>query len=106
MTEEKKPEWVTMKPAELEKIVIELAKQGESPAKIGTILRDKHGVPKAKLLGKKISKILEENKIEFKTENKALVENVKNLEEHKKKHKHDYTAARSIAKKLWILNKA
>lgn len=105
MVEEKKPEWVTMKPAELEKIVVELAKQGETPAKIGVILRDKYGVPKAKLLGKKISKILKENKIEVKSEKNVLLKKIKVLEQHREKHKHDYTASCSLSKKIWTVNK-
>lgn len=103
--EEKKPEWVTIKPAELEKIIVELAKQGETPAKIGMILRDKHGIPKAKLLGKRISQILKEKNIKIKTEKEKLTEETHKLEQHKAKHKHDYTATRAMTKKLWILNK-
>ncbi len=105
MEEEKNPVWVTMKSAELEKIVVELAKQGETPAKIGIILRDKHGVPKAKLLGKRISQIMKENEIKFKTEKDSLKEKMQKLEQHKAKHKHDYTATRSLTKKRWVLNK-
>ena len=103
--EEKKSEWVTIKPAELEKIVVELGKQGETPAKIGTILRDKHGVPKAKLLGKKIAEILNEHKIKIKTEKEVVLEKMKKLEAHQLKHKHDYTATRSLTKKRWVINK-
>lgn len=105
MAEEKKPDWITMKPAELEKIVVKLAEQGETPAKIGIILRDKHGVPKAKLLGKKISKILKDNKIEIKSHKEQTIEKIKKLEKHRKTHIHDYTSARSLTKKLWVVNK-
>src|SRR5262245_10449620 len=63
-----KPSWVKMKSEELEKIVVDLAKKGESPAKIGLILRDTHGVPKAKLLGKKITHILKEHGIAYASE--------------------------------------
>lgn len=98
---EKKPEWVKMKPAELEKIIVDLAKQGESPAKIGLILRDKHGIPKAKVLGKRISKILKEAKIEFKSEEKEIDEKLDQLKTHLAKNKHDYPAQRSLTKNLW-----
>ena len=94
-----------MKPAELEKIVIELGKQGESPAKIGLMLRDKHGIPKAKLLGKRISAILKENKVKIKPEKEILEEKNKRVGAHIAKNKHDYPALRSLTKRLWVLNK-
>ena len=90
-----KPDWVKMKPAELEALIVELGKTGETPAKIGNILRDKHGIPKAKLLGKRISQILKENKIEFKTEKASMDEKIKNLESHIKKNKNDFVAIES-----------
>lgn len=100
-----KSNWIKMKPAELEKIVLDLAKQGNSPAKIGLILRDQHGVPKAKLIGKRISEILIENKIAIKPEKDSLNEKIEVLNKHIVKHKHDYSAARSHTKKLWALQK-
>jgi len=100
-----KPEWVKMKPAELEKLVIELGKKGETPAKIGNILRDKHGIPKAKLVGKKISIILKENKITYTTERDAMEAKIKKVEAHALKNKHDKGAKRSLTKKLWAIKK-
>ena len=100
-----KPDWVKMKPAELEKLVIELGKQGETPAKIGIILRDKHGIPKAKLIGKRISQILNENNIKFTTEKDMMKKKIKVIEAHALKHKHDTRAKRSLTKKLWAIKK-
>ena len=100
-----KPDWVTLKPAELEKIVLDLHKKGNTPAKIGLILRDKHGVPKAKLLGKRITKIIEDAGETIKPEKTFVEEKIKNLEEHGKKNKHDYTSQRSLTKKLWVVRK-
>lgn len=107
MAEEKaeKPDWIKMKPAELEKLIVELGKQGETPSTIGNILRDKHGIPKAKLLGKKISEILKEHKISFKTEKTITEEKIKSLEAHIAKHKHDKGAKRSMTKSLWAVKK-
>ena len=102
--EEKKsarPSWVKMKPAELEKIVVELAKQGESPARIGLILRDKHGIPKAKLLGKKITQILKENGLEWKNDEEIINEKIGGLKSHIGKNKHDYSATRALTRRLW-----
>ena len=55
-TDDKKSKvvWTKMKQDEVEKIIVDLGKQGEKPAKIGMILRDKYGVPKTKIYGKKI----------------------------------------------------
>ncbi|MDO8459577.1 MAG: hypothetical protein Q7S74_00565 [Nanoarchaeota archaeon] len=100
------PSWVKMKQADLEKIVVELAKKGETPAKIGLILRDKHGIPKARLLGKKVTKILRDAGVDFKTEEDIIKERVEKLRVHLSKHKHNHTAARSLTKKLWVLSKA
>ena len=102
---ESKPSWVKMKPVELEKIVVELAKSGESSAKIGLILRDKHGVPRAKLLGKKIEQILKENNVKFKGEKNIVSERVGSLKAHILKNKNDYPASRALAKKLWVVNR-
>lgn len=100
-----KPSWVNIKPAELEKIVIELGKQGETPSKIGLILRDKHGIPKAKLLGKKITKILKDAKIDTFQEKANVEKKVEKIKKHLLRNKHDNTAKKSLAKKLWIVNK-
>jgi len=41
--------------------VIKLAKEGNSPSKIGVILRDKHGIPLTKpILGKSITQVLKD----------------------------------------------
>ncbi|MDY6959471.1 MAG: 30S ribosomal protein S15 [Halobacteriota archaeon] len=55
-------EWIDMAPEEIEQLVIELQSQDYSTAAIGTILRDRYGVPDVALVtGKKISKILKES---------------------------------------------
>ncbi len=100
-----KPNWITIKPAEVEKIVVDLHKQGNSLAKIGLILRDKHGIPKAKLISKKIKKILLEANHSLIPETVHVQEKIKNIKTHLAKHKHDYTARRSLNKKLWIITK-
>lgn len=102
---ETKPEWVKMKAPELEKIVVDLHKQSNSPAKIGTILRDKYGVPKAKLISKKITKILKDAKLNIIPEKEIFSKKMKNLNIHIEKNKHDYTAKRSLGKKLWVMKK-
>jgi len=98
-----KPSWVKLKKEELEKIVVELAMEGKSPAQIGMILRDKHGVPRAKVLGRKITRILEDKGIDYNDEKKVFEKRVEKLKTHLAKNKHDYPAARSLTKRLWVL---
>ncbi len=58
------PEWLEYSKEEVEKIIIDLAKKGSQPTTIGLILRDKYGIPMAKpIIGKTISKFLEEQKL-------------------------------------------
>ena len=99
-----KPDWIKIKPKELEKIVLDLHKEGETPEKIGLILRDKHGIPKAKLLGKKVTQILKEAKIETKNEKEKVDNRINMLRAHISKNKHDYPAQRSLTKELWALH--
>ena len=100
-----KPSWVKMKPAEIEEIITELGQKGESPSKIGMILRDKYGVPKTKAFGKRISQILDDKKIKYKTDKDMVQQNIDKLKTHAEKNKHDYTASRALTKKLWALQK-
>jgi len=106
LSDDNKQQWASLKPAEIEKIIVELGKQGEQPAKIGLILRDKHGVPKDRLAGKKISKILIEAGIPVKDRADMAKEWIAKLEKHIVKNNHDYTAKRSLTKKLWLVKKS
>ena len=61
------PKWVDYKKGEVEKLIVKLGKQDMSSAVIGTILRDRYGIPAVdKIVGKKISKILTDNEITHK----------------------------------------
>jgi len=102
---EKKSELTKMKPAELEKIIIDLHNSDVSPAKIGLILRDKHGIPKTKLITKNVKKILDENKLPYLTEKTMAQDKINSLNVHILAHKHDYTAKRSLSKSLWAVKK-
>ena len=56
------PEWSNTDKDEVQSLVLELAKSGLSTAEIGTVLRDKHAVPNARLvLGMRIGQFLAEN---------------------------------------------
>ncbi len=55
------PSWCRYQPEEVEAFVIKLAKEGNSPSRIGTILRDQYAIPLVKpITGKSITKILQE----------------------------------------------
>lgn len=102
---EAKADWMKMKPSEVESLVVDLAKKGNSPSKIGIILRDQHGIPKVKVLGKKVSKILAENKVTYETEKVRFQTGIERVQKHSAQHKHDYTAKKALAKKLWHVKK-
>jgi len=55
------PSWCKYQPEEVEALVIKLAKEGQPPSRIGTILRDQHAIPLVKLItGKTITQIVKE----------------------------------------------
>ena len=58
------PEWSATDKKELEGLIVSLAQDGNSTAIIGTILRDQHAVPDARLVtGERISQTLARNGI-------------------------------------------
>lgn len=58
------PNWCKYQPEEVEALIVKLAKEGNSPSRIGTILRDQHAVPLAKpIIGKTVMKVLKENNL-------------------------------------------
>lgn len=58
------PTWCRYTAEEVEALIMKLAKEGHPPSKIGTILRDQHGIPLATpITGKSITKILKERKM-------------------------------------------
>lgn len=99
-----KPSWVKMKRADVENLIIELAKKGNSPAKIGLLLRDLHGVPKAKVFDLKIADFLRKKGINYEDEKKIVDEKIGMLKMHIEKNKHDHTATRALTKQLWVLH--
>ena len=59
------PEWSNTDTTEIEKIVVDLRKDGMSTSQIGLVLRDRYAVPDVKLAtGKRISEILREKGLE------------------------------------------
>ena len=53
------PSWCKYQPEEVEALVVKLAKEGQPPSRIGTILRDQHAIPLVKpITGNKITQIV------------------------------------------------
>ncbi len=80
--------------AEVEKLIVELGKQGTPSDKIGLILRDQHGIPKVKTMGIRIGKILVKHKLEKTPEMRNVKLKIETLSKHFALNKHDYTAQR------------
>ena len=58
------PSWVPLDQTEIEELIVKLAADGNTSAKIGLILRDQHGVPDVKLAtGKSITAIMKEKDV-------------------------------------------
>ncbi len=58
------PTWSNKDKTEVENLIVELSNEGNSTASIGTILRDRHAVPDARLVtGERISQTLARNNI-------------------------------------------
>tara|TARA_Y100000310_G_scaffold339544_1_gene432543 strand:- start:1369 stop:1827 length:459 start_codon:yes stop_codon:yes gene_type:complete len=97
--EKKSVPWVRYKPKEIEELVVKLSKQDMKPSKIGLVLRDSYGIPDVRLLTKKrITKILEKNKISYNLPEdlssliKRQIEILKHLENNHK----DQTSKRGL----------
>lgn len=92
--------WVKLKPAELEEIVVKLAKQGKQSAEIGLILRDQYGIPSTRdAFKQRVARIMKKHKVY----NEVLPEDMYNLvrkavtlRKHMDKNKKDYTSYRGL----------
>lgn len=93
------PKWVTQKPKEIEKLVLELHNEGNTSAMIGLRLRDQYAVPNVKLAtGKSITTILKENDIQskFPEDMTNLMKKAVNLYSHLKDNPRDKHNLRSV----------
>lgn len=96
---EENPGWVPHDEEEIEKLIIDLRKQGRTASEVGVILRDQYGVPDVKLsLGKSITEVLEENDIspEIPEDLTALMEKAVNLKEHLDENSKDKSNRRGL----------
>lgn len=94
------PEWVAMKPKEIERTVLRLSDDGMSTSQIGMKLRDQYGVPNVKLsTGKSISVILAEHKRSPKLpeDMRNLMRKAVNLGEHLQENPKDIHNKRALS---------
>ena len=93
------PSWVKLKPKEVETLIVKYAKEGNSASKIGTIMRDKYGIPDVKtMLKKSITQILEENKLtkEVPEDLLALIRKAVLLRKHMEENHKDMPGKRGL----------
>jgi small subunit ribosomal protein S15 len=93
------PAWCKYDPDEVEAFVIRLAKEGNSPSKIGVILRDKYGIPLVRsIVRKSIKEIIETNNLttELPEDLNNIVEKATNLQRHLTKNRADAVNKRSL----------
>lgn len=95
----KKPEWVSLSSEEVEDSVEKLARDGNSPSKIGVILRDQYGVPDVTMVTKKrLTQILTEKNLAPKLPEDLnnLIRKAVKLRAHLEGHKKDKNNRRGL----------
>jgi small subunit ribosomal protein S15 len=93
------PSWCKYQPEEVEALVIKLAKDGQPPSRIGTILRDRYAIPLVKsLTGKKITQILKDAELAptIPEDLGNLMEKAAKLNAHLEKNKKDLHNKRAL----------
>jgi small subunit ribosomal protein S15 len=103
------PKWVELTPEEVERKIIELYDEGYEPSMIGTILRDRYGIPSVKqVTGKRLQKILKERvQIAIPEDLKALIKKALRLRKHVevyKKDRHNLRSLQLVEAKIWRLS--
>ena len=93
------PSWCKYEAEEVEALVIKLAREGNPPSRIGTILRDQHGIPLTKsLTGKTVSGILAEADMapSVPEDLEMLLKKASRLSTHLERNKMDLVNKRSL----------
>ena len=97
--EKKVPSWMRYKPAEIVKLIVKSSKAGKSAAEVGTYLRDSYGIPDVRVaVGKKITQILEDNKLrkEIPDDLMSLMKKNIKIRKHMEQNKKDMTAKHGL----------
>ncbi len=93
------PEWVPYSAEEITDMVVSMAKDGASSARIGLVLRDQHAVPDVKLAtGKTVTEIMAENGLSpvLPEDMANLMRKAINLSVHLKEHRMDVGNKRAL----------
>ncbi|MFX0205835.1 MAG: 30S ribosomal protein S15 [Candidatus Hodarchaeota archaeon] len=93
------PKWLTYSAEEVEKLVVEKAREGISSATIGLILRDSYGIPSVpRITNKSISQIMKEHDLYPKLPEDLLnlIRRASNLRKHLSEHKKDLHSKRGL----------
>ena len=89
--------WVQYERDEIEKLVVKLAREGNTKAKIGIILRDQYGIPSIKQFGTRISDVVDkEIKREIPEDLFNRLIKVVDLYQHLEKNKKDAKSKHSL----------
>jgi small subunit ribosomal protein S15 len=94
-----KPAWVSMKPEEVEELVVSLYRKGYPPSMIGMILRDTYGIPSVRAVtGKKLVRILRERGLapEIPEDLANLIRRAARVRRHLEEHPKDYHSKRGL----------
>lgn len=91
-----KPVWLKYTTEEVEAIIVKLAKKGLTSEKIGLVLRDQYGIPKAKLFNIKIKKIMEKHGEFIEPTNTNLKIKLDKIIKHIHRNRQDKKAGRSL----------
>ena len=93
------PSWFRYGPEEVEAFVIRLAKEGQTPSRIGVTLRDQYGIPLVKsVTGRSIREILEEADLRptIPEDISNILTKTANLQRHLARNKSDAVNRRSL----------
>ncbi len=95
----KPPSWCKYSAEEVEALCVKLSREGNAPSTIGTILRDKYGIPLVKpIAGKTLTKILKDGGVNPKMPEdlEVVLRKAGQLKSHLEKNKSDYICKRSL----------
>ncbi len=93
------PSWMRYQGKEVEKLIIRLAKAGNTSGEMGMVLRDTYGIHDVRAIAnKKITKILRENNLlkEIPEDLMALIKKMVSVKKHLEKNRQDKTAKRGL----------
>ncbi len=105
------PAWCRYTTEEVEAQIMKLSKEGHTPSKIGTILRDQYGVPLAKpIIGKSVTQVLEERGVvsSLPEDLENLLRKATRLHVHYEKNKadlHNKRALQMVEAKIYKLSR-